>query len=69
MSLIAGVLIAIFAILTGVYLYVNRNRDYVWFFWVAPLLVLGFGFMMLNLARQYWVRVGKLEVKGRPRRG
>jgi hypothetical protein len=24
---------------------------------------------MLNFLRQYWVRVGKLEVKGRPRVG
>jgi hypothetical protein len=69
LSLLAGFLIALVAVGMGVYLYVNRERNYVWFFWLAPVLVLSFGFMMLNLCRQYWARVGKLEVKGRPRRG
>ena len=45
MSLIAGILIALVAILSGIYMYVNRDRNYVWFFWLAPVLVLGFGFI------------------------
>ena len=70
MSLIAGLLLAIVAgILTRCLLIVDRYRNYFWFFWAAPLLLLVFALMMLNLARQYWVRVGRLEVKGRPRRG
>jgi len=69
LSLLAGVLIAVVAVLTGFMLFVDRNGGYQWFYWVAPLLVLVFGLMLLNLTRQYWMRVGKLEVKGRPRRG
>jgi NADH:ubiquinone oxidoreductase subunit 6 (subunit J) len=69
LSLLAGLLIGIVAILTAIMLVVDRDRNYEWFFWAAPLLVLAFGFMMLNFLRQYWVRVGKLEVKGRPRVG
>jgi hypothetical protein len=69
LSLLTGLLIGVVGVASGVYLYAVRDRDYQWFFWLAPVLLLAFGFMMLNLLRQYWVRVGKLEVKGRPRRG
>jgi hypothetical protein len=69
LSLLAGGLIAVAAVVTGVFLFVDRNGGYPWFYWVAPLLVLAFGGMLLNLTRQYWIRVGKLEVKGRPHRG
>jgi hypothetical protein len=69
LSLLAGLLIGAVGVVVGVMLYVDRMGGYLWFYWVAPLLVLVFGLMMLNLLRQYWVRVGKLEVKGRPRRG
>jgi hypothetical protein len=67
LSLLAGLLIGIVAIIAAIMLWVDRDRNYQWFFWAAPLLVLAFGGLMLNLLRQYWVRVGKLEVKGRPR--
>ena len=69
LSLLTGLLLAIVAVLTAVTLMVDRTRSYLWFFWAAPLLVLVFGLMMLNLLRQYWKSVGKLEVKGRPRVG
>ena len=69
MSLIAGFLIALAGIFTALFLISDRYRNYFWFFWAAPLLLVVFALMMLNLARQYWVRVGRLEVKGRPRRG
>jgi uncharacterized membrane protein YhhN len=69
LSLLAGLLLGIVGVLVAITLVVDRTRNYMWFFWAAPLLVLVFGLMMLNLLRQYWVRVGKLEVKGRPRAG
>jgi hypothetical protein len=69
LSLLTGLLLAIVAVLTAITLLVDRTRSYLWFFWAAPLLVLVFGLMMLNLLRQYWKSVGKLEVKGRPRAG
>ena len=66
LSLLAGFLIALVAVAIGVYLYINRERNYVWFFWLAPVLVLSFGFMMLNLCRQYWARVGQARSEGPP---
>jgi hypothetical protein len=67
LSLIAGIIIALCAVLIGILAFVDRDGGKPWFFWAAPLLVLSFGGLMLNLTRQYWIRVGKLEVKGRPR--
>ena len=69
LSLLTGLLIAIVAVVTAIVLMTDRSRNYLWFFWAAPLLVFVFGLMMLNLLRQYWKSVGKLEVKGRPRAG
>jgi hypothetical protein len=69
LSLLAGLLIAVVCLFIGLMAFIGRDRNYAWFFWFAPLLVLAFGLMLLNLLRQYWVRVGKLEVKGRPRTG
>jgi flagellar biosynthesis protein FliQ len=69
LSLLTGLLIAIVAVVTAIVLMTDRTRNYLWFFWAAPLLVFVFGLMMLNLLRQYWKSVGKLEVKGRPRAG
>jgi uncharacterized membrane protein YcjF (UPF0283 family) len=69
LSLLAGILIALAFVAWAVMLVVDRKGGYEWFYWAAPLLVLAFGGMLLNLTRQYWVRVGKLEVKGRPRSG
>jgi hypothetical protein len=69
LSLLAGILIAVACVAWGFMLFVERKGGYEWFYWAAPLLVLAFGGMLLNLTRQYWARVGKLEVKGRPRSG
>jgi len=65
-SLIAGVLIALGVFVAAVWQLVDRE-DTFWFYWIAPLLVLGVGGILLMLAVQYWMRVGKLEVKGRPK--
>jgi flagellar biosynthesis protein FliQ len=69
LSLLTGLLIAVVAVVTAIVLMTDRTRNYLWFFWAAPILVFVFGLMMLNLLRQYWKSVGKLEVKGRPRAG
>jgi hypothetical protein len=69
LSLLTGLLLGIVGIVTAILLWTDRTRNYEWFFWAAPLLVFVFGLMMLNLLRQYWRSVGKLEVKGRPRAG
>ena len=36
-------------------------------FRIAPLLMLGLGLLLISLTVGYWLKVGRLEVKGRPR--
>ncbi|HEX5097342.1 MAG TPA: hypothetical protein VFX21_15045 [Acidimicrobiia bacterium] len=67
MSLLSAVLIAVGVIFLGVYFFADREGGKEWFYWAAPLLLIAFGGMLGSLVRQYWVRVGKLETKGRPR--
>ena len=39
-----------------------------WFYWIAPLLAVGLGGRRsIQLAVGYWMKVGRLETKGRPR--
>ena len=38
-----------------------------WFYWIAPLLMLGLGGILISLTIGYWLKVGRLAVKGRPR--
>ena len=69
LALLAALLIGVVAVFYAILMVVDRDGGYEWFYWVAPLLVLAFGGLMLNLTRQYWVKVGKLEVKGKPSTG
>ncbi len=66
--IIAGLLVGLLGLGLGIYFFVERNGGKQWFFWIAPLLAIGFALWMLNLLVQYWVRVGRLETKGRPRK-
>ena len=45
-----------------------RSGGKLWFYWIAPLLAIGFFAVMAQLAVMYWVKVGRLETKGRPRK-
>ena len=68
MALIFGGILALGMLGLAIYiLFVNRPSGRLWFYWIAPLLALGFAGMMLNLAFQYWQRIGRLEARGRPR--
>jgi hypothetical protein len=49
----------------GIYAFVERPYGKPWFFWIAPLLAIGFFGAMANLCAQYWLKVGRLETKGR----
>jgi len=66
-TMIVGVLLAIGAGALGIYLFLNRSGGKLWFYWIAPLLAIGVALMLLNLTMQYYMKVGRLEVKGRPR--
>jgi hypothetical protein len=68
LSLMVAVLVALGGIVLFVYLlFINRPQHVFWFQWIAVLLALGFAGMFLNLAVQYWIKVGRLEARGRPR--
>jgi hypothetical protein len=66
--MIAGVVIGLAALALGVALFVNRPGDVAWFYWISPLLAIGFAGISFQLVVMYWVKVGRLETKGRPRK-
>lgn len=68
LMMILGVVAGIGAIALGVYQLIDRSGGNPWFFWIAPLLVIGFGFVAFNLVIQFFLKVGRLETKGRPRK-
>jgi hypothetical protein len=66
--LIAGILVGIVGAVIAVIILFDHTGGKPWFYWIAPLLAIGFAFMMIQLAVAYWVKVGKLETKGRPKK-
>jgi divalent metal cation (Fe/Co/Zn/Cd) transporter len=67
-SLITAAALGISGLVIGIMAFVNRGHGKPWYYWIAPLLAIGFCGVMANLMAQYWVKVGKLEVKGRPKK-
>jgi hypothetical protein len=68
MSVITAVIAALCVAALGVWALVERGHGRQWFYWIAPLLVVGVGGLLLQLVAVYFVKVGRLEIKGRPRR-
>lgn len=66
--IVAGILVGIVGAGLAVYALVERSGGKSWFFWIAPFLALGFALVMIQLVVQYWMKVGRLETKGRPRK-
>jgi hypothetical protein len=62
-----GVVFALAGIASGIYVIFNHGGGKFWFYWIAPLLMLGVGGILIALTLGYWVKVMRLEVKGRPR--
>lgn len=67
MLLIAGVVIGLLGLVLGIGVVFDAGGGKFWFYWIAPLLMLGVGAMLAALAVGYYVKVGRLEAKGRPR--
>jgi hypothetical protein len=67
MALTAAVLIGLAGLVVGMGVFVDHTGGKFWFYWIAPLLMLGAGGILAMLAWGYWNKVGRLEVKGRPR--
>ena len=66
--MIAGVLVGLVGLALGIYYFVERGHHKPWFFWIAPLLAIGFAAVMMQLVVGYWMKVGRLETKGRPKK-
>ena len=66
-TLITAVVVALVSIAAAIFVYLDHNSGQFWFYWIAPLLAIGFAGMTANLVAQYFVKIGRLEIKGRPR--
>ena len=67
MMLAAAVVIALGGAVLGFGVFVDHTGGKPWFYWIAPLLTLGFAGVLAMLAAGYYMKVGRLESKGRPR--
>ena len=66
-TMIVGVLLAIFTAALGVYIFFNHSGGKLWFYWLAPLLALGAAAGSAFLTMMFYVKVGRVEMRGRPR--
>ena len=67
MMLTLGVLIALAGLAMGIGVLFDHTGGFFWFYWIAPLLLVGVGGLLIQLSLGYWMKVGKLQTKGRPR--
>jgi hypothetical protein len=67
LGMLGGIVFGVGIVVMTVFMYVDRNMAKPWHFWIAPLLSLVVGATLIQLAVGYWMKVGRLEVKGRPR--
>jgi len=67
-ALIIGVVLALATLGLGIFVYADHSGGKLWFYWIAPLLAIGVFATVVQLAVMYWVKVGRLETKGRPRK-
>ena len=67
MMLVGGVIIALAGIAAGIGIFIDSPSGNYWFYWIAPLLMIGLGGLLIQLAVGYYMKVGRLEMKGRPR--
>jgi hypothetical protein len=62
-----GVVVALVGVVAGVDVIFDHTGGKFWFYWIAPLLMIGLGGVIASLAVGYYVKVGRLESKGRRR--
>lgn len=67
MVLIAAVIVAVGGVALGFGVFVDHSGGKFWFYWIAPLLALGVAGGVASMAAGYYMKVGRLESKGRPR--
>jgi hypothetical protein len=66
--IVAGLLVGVIGFALSLFVFFDHSGGKLWFYWIAPLLGLAFAGMMIQLTVAYWIKVGRLEVKGRPRK-
>jgi hypothetical protein len=66
--MILGVVFGLAALALGIGLFIDRPASAMWFYWISPLLAIGFAFTAFQLVMAYWVKVGRVETKGRPKK-
>ena len=62
-----GVVFALAGIVLGIVVIFDHSGGKFWFYWIAPLLMVGVGGLLIKLSVGYWMKIGRLETKGRPR--
>jgi hypothetical protein len=67
MVLTAAVAVAVGLLALGFGVFVDHSGGKFWFYWIAPLLALGVAGGVASMAARYYLQVGRLESKGRPR--
>jgi hypothetical protein len=67
-AVIMGITLGLIGLVLGIFVFADHTGGKLWFYWIAPLLAIGFFGLMGQLAVGYWVKVGRLEAKGRPRK-
>ena len=67
LSLIGAAVFGLGTAAMAMFMYLDRNTAKPWHFWIAPILALGAAAALIQLGVSYWVKVGRLETKGRPR--
>ena len=67
-TIIMGLVIGLVGLVLGIWVFADHSGGKLWFYWISPLLAIGFFAVMAQLAVGYWVKVGRLETKGRPRK-
>ena len=67
-TMIIGVAIGLVGLVLGIFVFADHSGHKLWFYWISPLLAIGFFTVMAQLAVGYWVKVGRLETKGRRRK-
>ena len=66
MAIAVGVVVALGGAVLGIGVFADHSGGKFWFYWIAPLLALGFAGVLASLAAGYYMKVGRLESKGRP---
>jgi fucose permease len=67
LGMLGAIVFALGTLAVAVFMFVERNSAKPWHFWIAPLLGVAAAAAIAQLIVGYWIKVGRLETKGRPR--